>query len=112
MSAFSTVGVDLAKNVIQVHGVDEGGKTLVRRQLGRSQFLAFFESRPRCLIGMEACSGAHHWGRQLQAMGHEVRLMPPPYVKPCQARQDGCGGCRSDLRGGEPTVDAVRPCEE
>ena len=82
MSAFSTVGVDLAKNVIQIHGVDEGGKTVVRRQLRRSQFLAFFERRPRCLIGMEACSGAHHWGRRLQDMGHEVRLMPPSYVKP------------------------------
>ena len=82
MSVFSTVGVDLAKNVIQVHGVDEGGKTLVRRQLRRSQFLSFFEGQPRCLIGMEACSGAHHWGRRLQDMGHDVRLMPPFYVKP------------------------------
>ena len=82
MSQFSTVGVDLAKNVIQIHGVDEDGKTVVRRQLRRSQFLAFFERRPRCLIGMEACSGAHHWGRRLQDMGHEVRLMPPSYVKP------------------------------
>lgn len=71
----------LAKNVIQIHGVDEGGKTVVRRQFRRSQFLAFFERRPRCLIGMEACSGAHHWGRRLQDMGHEVRLMPPSYVK-------------------------------
>ncbi|XWN31063.1 MAG: IS110 family transposase [Devosia sp.] len=82
MSTFCTVGVDLAKNVIQIHGVDEGGKTVVRRQLRRSQFLAFFEGRSRCLIGMEACSGAHHWGRQLQEMGHEIRLMPPSYVKP------------------------------
>lgn len=82
MSELSTVGVDLAKNVIQVHGVDGDGKTVVRRQLRRSQFLAFFEGRPRGLIGMEACSGAHHWGRRLQGMGHEVRLMPPSYVKP------------------------------
>lgn len=77
-----TVGVDLAKNVIQVHGVDTKGNTVVRRQLRRSQFLTFFEGRSSCLIGMEACSGAHHWGRQLQEMGHEVRLMPPSYVKP------------------------------
>ena len=82
MSEFSTVGVDLAKNVVQVHGVDANGKVVVRRQLRRSRFLAFFEGRPACLIGVEACSGAHHWGRQLQAMGHEVRLMPPSYVKP------------------------------
>ena len=71
MSTCSAVGVDLAKNVIQVHGVDDGGKTVVRRQLRRSQFHAFFEGRSRCLIGMEACSGAHHWGRQLQEVGHE-----------------------------------------
>ena len=82
MIEVSTVGVDLAKNVIQVHGVDGAGKTVVRRQLRRSQFLAFFERRPRCLIGMEACSGAHHWGRLLQEMGHAVWLMPPSYVKP------------------------------
>ena len=82
MLKFSTVGVDLAKNVIQIHGVDADGKMVVRRQLRRSQFLAFFEGHPSCLIGMEACSGAHHWGRRLQAMGHEVRLMPPSYVKP------------------------------
>ena len=82
MFEVSTVGVDLAKNVIQVHCVDSDGKVVVRRQLRRSRFLSFFEERPRCLIGMEACSGAHHWGRELQEMGHEVRLMPPSYVKP------------------------------
>ena len=82
MNEVSTVGVDLAKNVIQVHGVDAAGKTVLRRQLRRNQFLAFFKGQPRCLIGIEACSGAHHWGRQLQEMGHEVRLMPPSYVKP------------------------------
>jgi transposase len=81
MSELSTVGVDLAKNVIQIHGIDADGKVVVRRQLRRSQFLAFFKKRPGCLIGIEACSGAHHWGRQLQAMDHEVRLMPPSYVK-------------------------------
>ena len=68
MFEVSTVGVDLAKNVFQVHGVDANGKVVVRRQLRRSQFLAFFEGRPSCLIGMEACSGSHHWGRQLQQM--------------------------------------------
>lgn len=82
MSAFSTVGVDLAKTVIQIHGVDECGKTVVRRRFRRSRFLAFFERRPRCLIGMEACSGAHHRGRRPRDMGHKVRLMPPSHVKP------------------------------
>ncbi|WP_166016341.1 IS110 family transposase [Chelativorans multitrophicus] len=82
MFEVSTVGVDLAKNVIQVHGVDAAGNVVVRRQLRRSQFVGFFEGRPCCLIGMEACSGAHHWARELQSMGHEVRLMPPSYVKP------------------------------
>ena len=82
MNEVSTVGVDLAKNVFQIHGVDCDGKVVMRRQLRRSQFLAFFEERPACLIGIEACSGAHHWGRQLLEMGHEVRLMPPSYVKP------------------------------
>lgn len=82
MQQVSTIGVDLAKNVFQVHGVDSIGKPVVRRQLRRSQFLSFFEGQPHCLIGMEACAGAHHWGRRLQEMGHEVRLMPPSYVKP------------------------------
>ena len=82
MSEATTVGVDLAKHVFQIHGVDDDGKRVVHRQVRRGQFLAFFEGRPPCLIGMEACAGAHHWGRQLQQMGHEVRLMPPSYVKP------------------------------
>lgn len=77
MFEVSTVGVDLAKNVIQVHCVDADGKMVVRGQLRRGRVLSFFEEQPPCLIGMEACSGAHHWGRELQRMGHEVRLMPP-----------------------------------
>lgn len=82
MSELATVGIDLAKSVFQIHGVDENGLVLVRRQLRRSQLLAFFQKQPRCLIGMEACAGAHDWGRRLQEMGHDVRLMPPSYVKP------------------------------
>lgn len=77
MFEIGTFGVNLAKNVIQIHGVDSDGKVVVRPQLRRGQFLAFFAERPACLIGIEACSGAHHWGRQLQKLGHEVRLMPP-----------------------------------
>lgn len=82
MSELATVGIDLAKSVFQVHGVDENGRVLVRRQLRRGQLLAFFQKLPPCLVGMEACAGSHYWGRKLQAMGHDVRLMPPSYVKP------------------------------
>ncbi|WP_443217235.1 hypothetical protein [Roseovarius sp. SK2] len=82
MFEVNTVGVDVAKNAIQVHGVDTDGKTVLRRQLRRDQFLSLFEGCPSCLIGMEACSGAHHWGRRLPEIGHEVRLVQPSYVKP------------------------------
>jgi len=77
-----TVGIDLAKNVFQVHGVDERGKAVLKKQLRRQQVLAFFANVPPCLIGMEACGGAHFWGRRLQAQGHTVRLMAPQFVKP------------------------------
>ena len=99
MSEVSVVGVDLAKHVFQVHAVDGSGRPVMRRQLRRDQFLAFFEKRPRCLVGIEACAGAHHWGRQLQEMGHEVRLMPPSYVKPYVKR------------GKTDAVDAAAICE-
>jgi transposase len=82
MSELATVGIDLAKSVFQVHGVDESGRVLVRRQLRRGQLLAFFQKHPRCLIGMEACAGSHEWARRLQDTGHDVRLMPLSYVKP------------------------------
>ncbi len=77
-----TVGVDLAKNVFQVHAIDADGKVLVRRQLRRAEVLKFSAALPPCLIVMEACASAHHWGRELLALGHDVRLMPPAYVKP------------------------------
>jgi transposase len=76
-----TIGLDLAKNVFQLHGVNAMGRVVVRRQLRRSQVLAFFERLEPCMVGMEACSGAHHWARELTGLGHEVRLMPPAYVK-------------------------------
>lgn len=78
----TTVGIDLAKNVFQVHGVDEHGKVVLRKQLKRSQVTAFFANLPVCLIGMEACGSAHHWARELERMGHTVRLMAPQFVKP------------------------------
>ena len=81
MQQVTTIGLDIAKSVFQVHGVDASGATIVRRQLRRSQILPFFAKLPRCLVGMEACATAHHWARELVALGHEVRLMPAHYVK-------------------------------
>lgn len=81
MTKATTIGVDLAKNVVQVHGVDAHGKIVVARPLRRKQVLAFFAKVPACLVGMEACGSAHHWARELMKLGHSVRLMPPKYVK-------------------------------
>ena len=78
----TTVGIDLAKNVFQVHGVNERGKAVLRKRLRRDQVAAFFANLPACLLGMEACGGAHHWARKLQAMGHTVKLMAPQFIKP------------------------------
>jgi transposase len=77
----STIGLDIAKNVFQVHGVDAAGRTVLRRKVRRDQLLKLFASLEPCLVGMEACATAHHWARQLGALGHEVRLMPPAYVR-------------------------------
>ncbi|MBB2488197.1 IS110 family transposase [Mitsuaria sp. WAJ17] len=78
----TTIGLDLAKNVFQVHGVNERGKAVLRKQLKRDQVAPFFANLPPCLIGIEACASAHHWARKLQALGHTVRLMAPQFVKP------------------------------
>src|ERR1700736_6540450 len=77
----TTIGLDIAKNVFQVHGIDAKEKVVVRKQLRRSQVIAFFKALPPCLIGMEACATAHHWARELTKLGHEVRLMPAKDVK-------------------------------
>ena len=81
MSKITTIGLDLAKHVFQVHGVDETDAVVLRKRLRRSQVLAFFATLPPCLVGMEACATAHHWARELSALGHAVRLMPAQYVK-------------------------------
>jgi transposase len=81
MEQVTTIGLDIAKQVFQVHAVDGLGAVVLRRQLKRRQVVPFFAKLPGCLIGLEACSTAHHWGRQLQALGHEVRLIPPAYAK-------------------------------
>jgi transposase len=82
LSSVTRVGLDIGKRAFQIHAVDAQGAVLAARALRRSQVLSFFEQLPRCLIGMEACGSAHHWARALIALGHEVRLMPPAYVKP------------------------------
>jgi transposase len=78
----TTIGLDIAKNVFQVHGVDARGRVVLRKRLARGRVLVFFANLPRCLVGLEACGGAHYWARELRALGHEARLMPPQYVKP------------------------------
>jgi len=78
----TTVGLDLAKNVFQVHGIDDEGKVIVCKTLRRRQMIPFFTKLEPCLVGIEACGTSHHWARQLSALGHEVKLMPPVYVKP------------------------------
>ena len=82
METITTVGLDIAKSVFQVHGVDAAGEVVVRRRLSRGRVLAFFEKLPRCLVGIEACNTSHYWARELIARGHDVRLMPAQYVKP------------------------------
>jgi transposase len=87
MQSISTIGLDIAKSVFQVHGVDAAGQVVVRRQLRRGRVLAFFQKLPPCLVGIEACASSHYWSRELQVLGHTVRLMPPAYVKPYVKRQ-------------------------
>src|SRR5215813_7456004 len=101
MQAITTIGLDIAKSVFQVHGVDADGQVVVRRQLKRRYVLAFFEKLAPCLIGIEACASSHHWSRQLRALGHTVLLMPPSYVKPYVKRQ------KNDATDAEAICEAV-----
>jgi len=101
MQTVTTIGLDIAKSVFQVHGVDAAGQVVVRRQLKRRYVLAFFEKLPPCLIGIEACASSHHWSRELQALGHKVRLMPPAYVRPYVKRQ------KNDAADAEAICEAV-----
>ncbi len=78
----TTIGLDVAKNVFQIHGIDAAGKVVVRKALRRAQLLPFFRNLPPCLVGIEACGTSHHWAREVIGLSHEVRLMPPAYVKP------------------------------
>jgi len=101
MQAVTTIGLDIAKSVFQVHGVDVQGKVIIRRQLKRRHVLALFRKLPPCLVGMEACASPHHWSRELQVLGHTVRLMPPAYVKPYVKRQ------KNDATDAEAICEAV-----
>ena len=87
MSEMTAVGLDLAKTVVQAHGADASGRAVLRRKLRRDQVLAFFAQLPRCMVAMEARGGAHVWGREIGRLGHEVRLIPPAYVRPFVKRQ-------------------------
>ncbi|SFK82674.1 hypothetical protein SAMN04488004_102276, partial [Loktanella salsilacus] len=82
MSEVTIIGVDLAKRVFQLHGAHQDGSVAFRKKLSRGQFLAFVAQQPKCLIAMEACATAHGWGREFEKLGHDVRLIPPIYVKP------------------------------
>src|SRR5260370_34488057 len=101
MQTVTTIGFDIAKSVFQVHGVDAAGEVVIRRQLKRRSVLAFFQKLPPCLVGIEACASSHYWSRELQALGHTVRLMPPAYVKPYVKRQ------KNDIADAEAICEAV-----
>ena len=102
MTEVSTIGLDLAKNVFQAHGADAAGAPVFRKKLRRDQVLAFFAGQPPCLVAMEACPGAHHWGREIGKLGHEVRLIAPAYVKPFVKRQ------KNDMADAEAICEAAQ----
>jgi transposase len=97
----TTIGLDLAKSVFQVHGADAQGRAVVRKKLRREQVVAYFAALPPCLVGMEVCGGAHYWARRLREFGHEVRLMPAQYVKPYVKTN------KNDARDAEGICEAV-----
>ena len=101
MQTVTTIGLDIAKSVFQVHGVDAAGQVVIRRKLKRRYVLAFFQKLPPSLVGIEACASSHYWARELHALGHTVRLMPPAYVKPYVKRQ------KNDMADAEAICEAV-----
>ena len=101
MGEVSTIGLDLAKTVFQAHGADASG-TVVFRKKRRDQLLGFFSSQPRCVVAMEACASAHYWAREIAALGHETKLIPPAYVKPFVKRQ------KNDMADAEAICEAAQ----
>jgi hypothetical protein len=111
MGEVSTIGLDIAKSVFQVHGVDVAGAVVIRKRVSRAKVLEYFGDLPPCLVGIEACPSAHHWGRELQTLGHTVKLIPPSYVKAYLKRG------KNDPNDAEAiceaaAVDAVRPDQD
>lgn len=111
MGEISTIGLDLAKMVFQAHGADASGAVVFRKKLRRDQVLSFFATQPKCLVAMEACASSHYWAREIAALGHETKLIPPAYVKPFVKRQkndmaDAEAICEAAMR---PTMRFVRP---
>lgn len=102
MGEVSTVGIDLAKSVFQVHGADTSGAVVFRKKLRRDQVLTFFSTLPRCVVAMEACASAHYWAREIALAGHETRLIPPAYVKPFVKRQ------KNDMADAEAICEAAQ----
>ncbi len=102
MAEVITIGLDLAKSVFQAHGADALGAVVFRKKLRRAQVLPFFASQPRCVVAMEACGGSHYWAREIGALGHEARLIPPAYVKPFVKRQ------KNDMADAEAICEAAQ----
>ena len=98
--SISMIGLDTAKSVFQIHGVNETGKVAIKRKLRRSELIAFFEKQESCTVVMAACGAAHHWTRMLTGLGHTVRLIAAKAVKPVvkNGQEERCGRCRGDLR--------------
>ena len=102
MSQVTTIGLDIAKNVFHAHGADERGAMVFSRKLTRAKLLDFFAKQPTCVVALEACGGAHHWARELAALGHDARLIPPSYVKPFVKRN------KSDALDAEAICEAAQ----
>ena len=109
LRSVTTVGLDLAKHVFQIHAVDADGKIVIATALRRRDVLSFFDALPPCVIGLEACGSAHNWARELVRLGHDARLMPPSYVKAYVRRQkNDAADAAAILRSGHSAFDAIR----
>ena len=112
MDEVSIIGIDLAKRSFQLHGASADGSVAFRRTLRRGKLLAFLATRPRCVVAMEACASAHYWGREIMALGHEVRLVPPIYVKPFVKRQKNDEADAEAICEGSAAADHALCCGE